>query len=80
MSEDASPARREVLWPVYVVLLGLIAAFTFVAWRNDRLSTPSIERKEAGTMRVSMELLSPTVAVDKDYKSSEEPRFNHLTV
>jgi hypothetical protein len=80
MSENSAPIRRRGLWPIYGVLLGLIAALAISEWRNYRFSTPVVERIEIGDGREKLELLSPTSRLDKVYKSMEGPRYNHALI
>lgn len=80
MSEVSVPVRRRRLWPVYGVLLGLIAAFAINEWQFYRLSNAFLNRWEVGTGHETLELLSPTARLDRIYKSMNGPRYNHALI
>ena len=70
MSDASASNSRLVLWPMYVVVLGLIAAFSFVAWRNNRLATSAGGQKKVGVERTDLDISSPVVLLD-DYSPSD---------
>ncbi|HSG71005.1 MAG TPA: hypothetical protein VLA12_11355, partial [Planctomycetaceae bacterium] len=80
MSEVSAPVRRRRLWPVYGVLLGLIAAFAINEWQFYRLSNAFLNRWEVGAGHETLELLSPTARLDRIYKSMNGPRYNHALI
>ncbi|HUG20484.1 MAG TPA: hypothetical protein VMM56_15965 [Planctomycetaceae bacterium] len=80
MSEVSPPVRPRRLWPVYGVLLGLIAAFAINEWQFYRLSNAFLNRREVGAGHETLELLSPTARLDRIYKSMNGPRYNHALI
>ena len=57
MSDASASNSRQVLWPMYVVVLGLIAAFSFVAWRNNQIASSRAEDKRVGVEQSMQEFL-----------------------